>query len=123
MNGRRSQYRGGHSGAPVGNSKGTHKGDKVDKGKGINEDMCMTDKDNTFNAHLRTYDRYDTWRNNSSTEPCTPEDQINPFSSHDSQKQAKFEAGLESERLKIQYEYDQNIQNKTRVSIGMLITL
>lgn len=34
MNGRRSQYKGGNSGAPGGSSKWTHKNDKADKGKG-----------------------------------------------------------------------------------------
>lgn len=45
MNGRRSQFRGGHSGAPPGNSKWTHKNDKAEKGKGKSEDMCLTNKD------------------------------------------------------------------------------
>lgn len=79
MNGRRSQYKGGPSGGPVGNSKWTHKGDKDDKGKKKEDDMCITNKDKASRPHCETYDRYDTWRDNSSAEPCTPEEQKNPF--------------------------------------------
>lgn len=68
MNGRRSQYKGGHTRAPAGSNKWRHKDDKADKGKGINEYMCLTDKDKTSRAH----NCFDTWRDDSSAELYTP---------------------------------------------------
>lgn len=92
MNGRRSQYRGGHFGAPVGGSKWTHKDDRADNGKGINEDMCIIDKGKAPRAHCETYNCYDTWKDSSSAKPCTPDDQRNNFPFLDPHKQAEFEA-------------------------------
>lgn len=45
MNGRRSQYKGGPAEGSASNSKWTQKGDKDDKGKKKEDDMCITNKE------------------------------------------------------------------------------
>lgn len=109
MNGRISQYRGGHTRAPAGSSKWTHKDDRVDKGKRVNEYMCITNKDKSLRPHCESYDRYDAWRDKSSVEPCTPEEQRNPF--YNPQKQPEFDAKLKVEGLKYQHECEQRMEN------------